>query len=399
MPCSSIAEDDVVIRYLRLGLTLGTLHSEFVDAYHGPAALRVEVESEPTTTAVALAASIERLIADLDSGAGSEVSDLRRRWIRAQLVGIATVAAKLDGADISYVEEVQRCYGVTPSRVDHDEVTAALDLLDAAVPGDGDLRERLAANRARHAIPPERLDAVIADVADELRSRTVAMFGLPDGETVRFELVSGQPWSGFNYYEGNLTSRVAINTDLPVLSSSIGHLVAHEAYPGHHTEHCLKEVGLVRALGHLEESIFLVGAPQCLLAEGLADLAIEIVLGDDATQVIGEIVRSHGVVHDDEAVAALGVFSEMSSRVRGHLGMMLHADGADERVVIDTAERWLLVDRARAEKSVEFMCDPTWRAYISCYVEGLPLCRSFVGGDPARFARLLNEQLIPADLN
>ena len=47
---------------------------------------------------------------------------------------------------------------------------------------------------------------------------------------------------------------------------------------------------------------------------------------------------------------------------------------------------------------VQFMTDPTWRAYISCYLEGLPLCRSFVDGDPARFQRLLDEQLIPADL-
>jgi len=44
------------------------------------------------------------------------------------------------------------------------------------------------------------------------------------------------------------------------------------------------------------------------------------------------------------------------------------------------------------------MCDPTWRAYISCYVEGLPLCRDFVDGDPGRFARLLTEQLLPSDL-
>jgi hypothetical protein len=28
----------------------------------------------------------------------------------------------------------------------------------------------------------------------------------------------------------------------------------------------------------------------------------------------------------------------------------------------------------------------------------LPLCRSFVAGDPSRFERLLDEQLVPADL-
>ena len=70
-----------------------------------------------------------------------------------------------------------------------------------------------------------------------------------------------------------------MNTDLPVLSLSLPHLVAHEAYPGHHTEHTTKEVGLVRGRQFLEETIFLVGTPQCLLAEGLADLGLQVVMG------------------------------------------------------------------------------------------------------------------------
>ena len=62
------------------------------------------------------------------------------------------------------------------------------------------------------------------------------------------------------------------------------------------------------------------------------------------------------------------------------------------------AERWALLPRRRAQKLVSFLTDPTWRAYITCYVEGLPLCRRFVGGDPARFERLLTDQLTPDQL-
>ena len=35
---------------------------------------------------------------------------------------------------------------------------------------------------------------------------------------------------------------------------------------------------------------------------------------------------------------------------------------------------------------------------MTCYVEGLPRCRGFVGGDPARFERLISEQFLPDDL-
>jgi hypothetical protein len=224
------------------------------------------------------------------------------------------------------------------------------------------------------------------------------MFGLPDGERVDFELVEHQPWSGFNYYLGGLRSRVAINVDLPVASTTIDHLVAHEAYPGHHTEHSRKEVGLVRRQGWLEESIFLVGTPQCVLAEGLADLGIEVLVGDDRREVTGAHLRHHGITYDVEAVEAVAAFGEMSSRVRGNLGLMLHEDGVDVDEVVDYAERWLLTDRARAEKAVSFQTDPTWRAYISCYIEGVRLCREFAAGQPARFERLLTDQFLPEDL-
>ncbi|MBK6671491.1 MAG: hypothetical protein IPG46_18195 [Actinobacteria bacterium] len=74
--------------------------------------------------------------------------------------------------------------------------------LERALPGGGDLGERVAALRARHVIPPDRLTAVIGHLADELRERTVALFGLPAGEHVDFELVTDKPWSGFNHYLG-----------------------------------------------------------------------------------------------------------------------------------------------------------------------------------------------------
>jgi hypothetical protein len=47
---------------------------------------------------------------------------------------------------------------------------------------------------------------------------------------------------------------------------------------------------------------------------------------------------------------------------------------------------------------VEFLTDPTWSSYIHCYVDGLPLCRRYVDGDPRKFERLITEQLLPGDL-
>ncbi len=391
-----------VERYLVLGLRLGRVLDGLVDAYYGPPELARQVAAEPAPAPSALATEARRLLADLDAGAdehdGEKLAPARGSWLRAQVVGLHTTARRLGGTTIGYVEEVQRCYGVTPRRVPEDELAAAHAALDDVLPGSGPLRDRFIAWREAQAVPPEQLRAAIDSLAEDFRGRTRERFGLPEGEHVDFELVTHEPWAGFNYYLGGLRSRVAINVDLPVLSTSLGALVAHEAYPGHHTEHSRKEVGLVRARGRREETIALVGTPQNLLAEGLADLGLEVVAGARPEPVIAAHLRPLGIPYDAEMAARLTRAGEVLGAVRGNLALLLNADGAGVDDVVAYAERWALLPRNRATKAVQFLTDPTWRAYIFCYVEGLPLCRRFVGGDPSRFERLLTEQLVPADL-
>jgi hypothetical protein len=370
----------------------------FVDAYYGPESLPHEVGTEPIVAPARLAEDAGLLLTALDGGAGG-LDDGRRRWLRAQALGLATSARKLRGDDIGYLDEVEASYGVRPRWIDEERFSAAHEGLDAVLPGDGPLHERHVAWRESHAVSVDVLPAVLADLADDFRERTGRLFGLPDGEHVDLELVTDKPWSGFNHYLGGLRSRVELNVDLPVLSLSLGPLVAHEAYPGHHTEHVRKEAGLVRRRQWWEESIFLVGTPQCLLAEGLADLGLEVLLGERPESALAEHLRPHGLRFDPEVVAAVSRAGEVLGSVRSNAAILLHEEGRPPAEVIDYLTRWALLPRSRAEKAVAFLTDPTWRAYMSCYVEGLPLCRSFVAGDPIRYARLLTEQLTPADLS
>ena len=389
----------VINRYLELGLRLGRHVDGFVDAFYGPPVLAARVEAERVMAPERLVADAAGLLVDLDAGVDATTVDAsRRRWVRAQVVGLHTSARKLTGDPIDYADEVEWCYGVRPTFRDEDTFGGAHRRLDEALPGSGPIGERVIAWREAQAIPVEKLEPVLRSLAEDFRERTERLFGLPDGEHVEWELAHDQPWSGFNYYLGDLRSRVAINTDLPVLSTSIAHLVAHEAYPGHHTEHSRKEAGLVRHRGWEEETIFLVGTPQCLLAEGLADLALEVVAGEGPEQVVAGHLRPLGIPYDPEVVAAVRVASESLDAVRANAAWLLHADGVPADDVVAYVERWGLLPRARAAKAVEFLTSDTWRAYISCYVEGLPLCRAYVQGDPSRFATLLTEQLVPADL-
>ncbi len=404
------ATDGAIGRYLELGLALGRHVDGLVDAYYGPEALGERARHGPPVPPAQLVARARHLLADLESGvslgdpsdpAGHDTSDDsagRRHWVRAQVVGMLTTARRLAGEQIGYAEEVEACYGVRPQPVPEEELRAAHRRLDEALPGSGPLPDRLIGWREAHAVPGDRLTGAIQSLADDFRERTERLFGLPDDEHVDFELVTDKPWSGFNKYLGGLRSLVSVNTDLPVLSISLGHLVAHEAYPGHHTEHCRKEAGLVRRRHWLEETIFLVGTPQCLVAEGLADLGLEVIVGRRPEAVLAAHLEPLGIRYDAEVIAAVAEAGEALGAARGNAAWQLHVDGADPDAVTDWMARWALLPRARAAKMVEFLIHPTWRAYISCYVEGLPLCRRFVDGDPVRFARLLTEQLTPADL-
>lgn len=386
----------MIEEYLSLGLALGRHVEGFVDFYYGPPALAERAAAGPPESPAALAARARRLLAELDTGADLEAD--RRQWLAAQVRGLHTSASKLAGEPIGYIDEIEACYGVRPEWRDEDEFASTHRRLDQILPGDDRLAERYIAWREAQIVPPDRIGDALGSLAEDFRERTAGAFGLPGGERVEFELVERQPWSGFNYYLGGLQSRVAINTDLPVLSLSVGHLVAHEAYPGHHTEHCRKEVGLVQRRHHLEESIALVGTPQCLLAEGLADLGLEVIAGVRPEPVIASHLGPLGVPYDAELAGTINEAAESLGAVRGNAAIGIHDRGWSYDQAVAYVERWSLTTPARAAKSVEFLVDPTWRAYPFCYIDGLRLCRRFVAGDPARFERLISEQMVPSQL-
>jgi hypothetical protein len=308
------------------------------------------------------------------------------------------VAMRLAGAELSYADEVERCYGVRPQWTPEEAFAEAHRALDEALPGSGSVAERYTAWREGNVISTDHLAEVIDAMVADFRSRTEAVFGLPDGENFEVDYVTDEPWAAFNYYLGGLRSRIAVNTETAMSPDFVAELVAHEAYPGHHTEHAWKEQLLVRDRGDLTESILLVGTPQALVTEGIAGLALEILLGEEEEEVIGAHVASAGVEYVPEVSRAVKQARRPLQGVGGNAAMLVHDEGASHDEACDYFVRWGLSSQRRAEQSVKFITDPTWRAYVTTYADGYRVCRDYVNGDPRRFRRLLTEQLSPADL-
>jgi len=221
---------------------------------------------------------------------------------------------------------------------------------------------------------------------------------LPEGEGVEFEYVNEEPWAAFNYYLGDLRSRIAVSVDLAMTPDFVAELVPHEADPGHHTEHAWKEQLLIRDRGQEEETIVLIETPQNLISEGIAGLGAELLLGEDVERMTAEHVAATGIGYNPDVSREVKRARRPLTRVQSNVALMLHSDGATLEEGRDYLMRWGLASAERAAHQLEFVLDPTWRAYISTYAEGYRLCRDFVAGDPERFKRLLTQQLTPDDL-
>ena len=374
-------------KYLLLGLRLGKHVDGLVDSYYGPPELQAQVDSEEPIDPSQLAADADGLLAQVPDG-----------WLADQVRGCATYAHVLAGESISYSDEVEACYGVRPERTPdsvYQEVHAELDEL---LPGTGSLHERRQAWRERHLCPGEQAVAAATDLLPLFRARTNALLELPAGEEPRLEPVRDEPWWAFNYYEGNLHSRVALNTDIPTTGLDLLHLVAHEVYPGHHTEHAFKEQLLYREQGRSEEAIQLVPTPQAVLSEGIAENGLDVVLDDAAREEAYAILRRHGIQLDDPELAER--IGKVTGRLRASLdaALMIHEEGASAAEATAYVEKWNLVAPDLARQSVRFVIDPTWRAYVITYTAGEDLCRAYVAGDPARFRTLLTEHVRIGDL-
>ena len=305
----------LIREYLLLGLRFDRIESGYVDAFTGDPTLRHTVAAEPTPDPADLARQARRLIDALPDVPYRNGFDRQRAdYVGAHLRALECAGRKFAGEQIGFVDEVHDYFDVRISKGDDETYRQAHVRLDEALGGSGPLADRMAAHRKSEEIPPERLAECIAAFSSALRDRVRAEYPLPDTETVEYQVVTDKPWSGFNYYLGDYRSTVAVNADIKQLTSNLPRLVAHESYPGHHTEHCRKEVGLVNRKGHAEQTIFLVNTPQCLLAEGLADLALYAAIGPDWGRWATEIYADLGLRFDGERAEAV---SEASAALAG----------------------------------------------------------------------------------
>ena len=393
--------DEIALRYLLLGLRLGRHHPRFVASYHGPGELSEAVDGEPLTPTAELhdeALQLAGMAAELPV----ETAALRRRraWLLAQVTAIGALARWVGGEEIGYLDLVEELYDVEVQLEPETTFEAARRMVDATLPGPGPLRERLADHDRRNRVPADRVLAAASQMAGRLRARTRAQLWLPELESVAFAAVSAVPWAADGRYLGSGRSLIRINLDQPLTFTALVEVAAHHAYPGRHTEACVKEQQMSSA-GLAELALIARSSPQALVSEGMAGLAREVVMGD---QELGlEMERlAKSVEHQLDLPAEL-----MLERARrllrpalGNAAVALHRDGEPIGQVRSYLADVALVNDDSLDDAISQLTDAAMRTEPFAHIEGRRLVSEWleVHGQTHGFARLLAEQLTPSAL-
>jgi hypothetical protein len=370
-------------RYLELALRLGRHEPAVVDFYYGPPELAGRVEDEPPLEPTRLAADAAELLAELDDP-----------WLAAQVRALQTLARTLAGEELPYADEVELTYGIRPTWVDEREFERGHALLDDALPGSGDLAARFARRLDEVALPGELTGPALREAVALLRERTRATVGLPEGEEVELEVVTGELWLGFAFYLGNFRTHVALNADLPFPADELVWFAAHEAYPGHHTHRAWQEVD-----GDLAATLGVLWSPGAVIAEGIAQTAPPLVL-DGAYEELAERLAPFGFEYDGETGARFAAADQLLTPVWSNASILRHERGASREEAWEYAAQWSLQPPDRVEKFFASQVeDRRSRGYVHCYSHGQRLCTAYVDGDPARLRRLMTARIVPSDLD
>ncbi|MDZ3830499.1 MAG: hypothetical protein U0S50_01615 [Sphingopyxis sp.] len=402
------ALDTVADSYLRLTLETGTHEAGYVDAYYGPAVLMEAAKAAPRDKG-ALITEARALMSQLDKLTPRLTDPMEKRrtaFLRAQLRAAETRLLMMQGTRFPFIEEAQRLFGVRPALKPLTSYDAALAKIEALVPGDGPLAERVETFLDGFTIPKDRLQPVFDAAIARCRGRSAAHIAMPDGESFRLEFVTGKSWSGYNYYQGRYHSLIQVNTDLPIRLSRALDLGCHEGYPGHHLFNMKLEEQLVEQRGWQEFSVYPLYSPQSLIAEGSANYGITLSFPGaakaDTERDILMPIAGMSPPSDDRYWQLLDATKALSG-ARLTIAQQYLDGEIDRATAVTLTQKYQLVSAKRAEQSVSFT--DQYRSYVINYGLGEAMVRAHVErGNPdrdemwRRMAHIVSEPTLPSDL-
>jgi hypothetical protein len=394
-------------RYVRLALEIGTHEEGYIDAYYGPEAWKTEAEAHPRSVAQ-LKSDADALRAELAAAVSSAGDAAAARRARTLEVYVSSARFRLDmieGRRVPLADEAEALFGIRPDLRPLSSYDEALARVEAVVPGQGPLAQRVEAFVARYTIPEDRITPVMQAAIAECRRRTLEHFDLPANERFDMELVTGQSWGAYNWYRGNNNSLIQINAGLPIRIDAAVGTGCHEGYPGHHVQGIAAE-RLYRERGYVEYSVAPLFSPQGPLNEGAGDYGVQLAFPSEERAAFEARVLYPLAGLDPASAPALAAFREAVNALDGArltIAAMYLGGEIDRARAVELTQRYQLMSRERAERSIAFA--EHYRSYVINYATGEDLVRAYIErAGPSAEARwrayesILNQPTLPEHL-
>jgi hypothetical protein len=384
--------------FVKLGLAVWQHAPDFVDAYFGPPEWKREAQEMGRRPLDALLNEASDLLESIN---GNQVIETARLdYLEGEARAIHTALRIMVGEKLPHQEQVNGLYSISPKWLEEDIFNEIHIKLNEMLPGEGALIERLEHRRDRMVVNLEENTALVEEIAEELRRRTKASLLLPADESVEIRMVKGAHWGGHNQYLGERRSLIEINLDRPWTAMRLVTLIAHEGYPGHHTERANKELLLVDIKGWLEQTLVLSQAPSGIVSEGIATHAP--LFDETLTQWcqndffprlgLGDLDAKHELEIDTALFKLAGVSNNAA--------LMLHRRDASEEEAQAYLQDWGLRDEQSARATIHFIRQTG--SYIYTYYMGFELLEALFAITTDRlawFRRLLCEPVTPRQIS
>lgn len=399
-------------KYIRLGLTIGQYDADFVDAYYGPDSLRPTSKPKEIFPKDSLLATVNGLIGQLIDFNNTTTNDTltqRAKWMSGQLIAFGRRINIFTQKYQAFDEESKDLFGVASPSYPESHYQALIAQLDSLLPGTGNINSRFEKLANQFIIPKAKVDTVFKTAIAEARKRTLAHYQLPANENFTLEYVTGKPWSGYNWYQGNYQSKIQISIDMPIFIERAIDLACHEGYPGHHVYNMLLEKHLYHDKGWTEISLYPLFSPQSLIAEGSANYGIEVAFpGTEKNKFVKEVLLPLAGLdgtNTDLYFNAL-VLKGKLSYARNEVARGIVNNTMNENDVMKWLTNYGLKEKTLATKDISFI--KKYRSYVINYNYGQDIVKDYIesnGGTADNEAKrwelfewLLSNQVRPDDL-
>ncbi len=335
-----------------------------IDAYFGPDQFS-KVEDPFDKSAESLIALLDSIKSFTDA-----IDDpLRKKAIDSDISSLITMLEWLSTGDYDYIKLVEQIFGITPVKFDDKIIEEKRLAVEEAAKflGSGSLEDKIIKWENSNKIKGEELKRLIDSDISERNKKIGKMFQekifrllprYPPDNGVIYKTVTGEAWSGYNYYQGNYTSVNVLNLDMPFNKTRLLAVLYHEYE--HHINNMFREM-IYRENNQLELSVVLLHTMRSVISEGTADTARDFL----------------GVTIETEEENLIAKLAELRSLVRLNSTYLLNIENEKPSDVIDYVVQYGIMPRENAEKGMAFISPRTpdgkinfWWPYVYTYYFG-----------------------------